>query len=318
MPDPRRCDDPAAIEAAKKQPAIVDVTMRLQQGEQYFVNRITFVGNTTTRDNVDPPRGPAARERRLQHRGAQVQRQANQSARLLQGNRGRARQPEGREGARPEEQGRRHAEVRGAEPEPAHLRRRRLAVRGLLRPALVLRRELPRPRRERDVRRHGRARRSRTTSSPSAEPYLFDRPITAGVNLFKREIRYYLAYTAGLDRRQPHDGLPACATSRGMFMTYTLEVAQGEGRQPGVSRPGDDRAQPVPGRRAAGRRGRCAGRSARSRPSLVHNTIDNPIFPNAGQALHARLRLRRRRRRRQLHQAARRRRRAGSRRPGRS
>jgi outer membrane protein insertion porin family len=30
----------------------VNVTMRLQEGEQYFVNRITFVGNTTTRDNV--------------------------------------------------------------------------------------------------------------------------------------------------------------------------------------------------------------------------------------------------------------------------
>ena len=26
--------------------------MRIQEGKQYFVNRITFVGNTTTRDNV--------------------------------------------------------------------------------------------------------------------------------------------------------------------------------------------------------------------------------------------------------------------------
>ncbi len=30
----------------------VDVTMQLQEGEQYFVNRITFTGNTTTRDTV--------------------------------------------------------------------------------------------------------------------------------------------------------------------------------------------------------------------------------------------------------------------------
>jgi outer membrane protein insertion porin family len=30
----------------------VDVTVRLQEGKQYFVNRITFLGNTTTRDNV--------------------------------------------------------------------------------------------------------------------------------------------------------------------------------------------------------------------------------------------------------------------------
>src|SRR5262245_3756319 len=30
----------------------VDVTMRMQEGQQFFVNRITFVGNTTTHDNV--------------------------------------------------------------------------------------------------------------------------------------------------------------------------------------------------------------------------------------------------------------------------
>ena len=26
--------------------------MRMQEGQQFFVNRITFIGNTTTRDNV--------------------------------------------------------------------------------------------------------------------------------------------------------------------------------------------------------------------------------------------------------------------------
>lgn len=31
---------------------IVDVTMRLNEGKQFFINKITFVGNTTTRDNV--------------------------------------------------------------------------------------------------------------------------------------------------------------------------------------------------------------------------------------------------------------------------
>ena len=44
---------PAALLA--ETPAVnptVDVTMRLQEGKQFFVNRITFTGNTTTRDNV--------------------------------------------------------------------------------------------------------------------------------------------------------------------------------------------------------------------------------------------------------------------------
>jgi outer membrane protein insertion porin family len=45
FPDPRR--RPA------EPPVVVDVTMRIdRKGEQYFVNRITFTGNTTTRDNV--------------------------------------------------------------------------------------------------------------------------------------------------------------------------------------------------------------------------------------------------------------------------
>ena len=42
----------AVAEAGKPGPAIVDVTMHMQEGEQYFVNRITFLGNSTTHDNV--------------------------------------------------------------------------------------------------------------------------------------------------------------------------------------------------------------------------------------------------------------------------
>ena len=37
----------------RRRPApTVDITMRIDEGPQYFVNRITFTGNTTTRDNV--------------------------------------------------------------------------------------------------------------------------------------------------------------------------------------------------------------------------------------------------------------------------
>ena len=49
-PTPGRLEAPESIAAPL--PAIVDVTMRLQEGTQYFVNRITFVGNTTTHDTV--------------------------------------------------------------------------------------------------------------------------------------------------------------------------------------------------------------------------------------------------------------------------
>jgi outer membrane protein insertion porin family len=53
LPDPSQPAVPETLAAVEeKGPPIVDVTMRIQEGKQYFVNRITFVGNTTTRDNV--------------------------------------------------------------------------------------------------------------------------------------------------------------------------------------------------------------------------------------------------------------------------
>ena len=59
FPDYKLSDEPntavpdalAAVPSPTDVPT-VDVTMRLTEGAQYFVNRITFVGNTTTRDNV--------------------------------------------------------------------------------------------------------------------------------------------------------------------------------------------------------------------------------------------------------------------------
>ena len=54
FPDAANAAVPAALLAVPEagQAPTVDVTMRLQEGQQYLVNRITFVGNTTTRDNV--------------------------------------------------------------------------------------------------------------------------------------------------------------------------------------------------------------------------------------------------------------------------
>src|SRR6185503_8435964 len=54
FPDAANAAVPLALQAVPEagQAPTVDVTMRLQEGKQYFVNRITFVGNTTTRDNV--------------------------------------------------------------------------------------------------------------------------------------------------------------------------------------------------------------------------------------------------------------------------
>ena len=56
--NPNEPEAPEALKApepatpASSDPPLVDVTMRIQEGLQFFVNRITFTGNTTTRDNV--------------------------------------------------------------------------------------------------------------------------------------------------------------------------------------------------------------------------------------------------------------------------
>src|SRR4029077_5693333 len=42
----------AEVVAAPAGPPVVDVVMRMQEGKQFFVNRLTFTGNTTTHDNV--------------------------------------------------------------------------------------------------------------------------------------------------------------------------------------------------------------------------------------------------------------------------
>ncbi len=49
---PEALQDVPATDGEDAAAPTVDVTMRLNEGKQYFVNRITFTGNTTTRDNV--------------------------------------------------------------------------------------------------------------------------------------------------------------------------------------------------------------------------------------------------------------------------
>src|SRR4029079_5523905 len=56
QPNPAEPQTPDALKAeapaAAPGPPVVDVVMRMQEGKQFFVNRLTFTGNTTTHDNV--------------------------------------------------------------------------------------------------------------------------------------------------------------------------------------------------------------------------------------------------------------------------
>ena len=129
-------------------PKIVDLTMRIDEGKQFFVNRITFVGNTTTHDTV------VRRDMRLLEGGVfntealkDSVRRINQLGYFKPVEKGDAIQVDKTPGVdgkvditlKVEEQNRNQLVVR----------RRHLAVRRVLRPAVVPDGELPRPRRDR-------------------------------------------------------------------------------------------------------------------------------------------------------------------------
>ena len=114
-----------------------------------------------------------------------------------------------------------------------------------------------------------------------AEPYLFDRPITAGVNLYKREIQYYLAYTEDSIGGNLTMGFPVRDFTR-LFLTYTLEVTKVKDVNPAYLDPGTISRNPFLADALLVNQGG-ARTISQITPSLVHNTIDNPIFPNAGK-----------------------------------
>src|SRR4029077_12577853 len=68
---------PAAPSTASAPPPVVNVTMKIQEGKQYFINRITVLGHTTTRDNV------IGRELRLYENGGLNPEALKVSVRLL-------------------------------------------------------------------------------------------------------------------------------------------------------------------------------------------------------------------------------------------
>ena len=111
------------------------------------------------------------------------------------------------------EQGRRQAEARGAEPQSADVRRRRLGVRRGVRAALLPDRELPGPRRKPDMSVQTGSR-AQNYSLAFTEPFLFDRNITGGINLFKTDIRYIGQFTQKSSGAVVTLGLPLSGFTR--------------------------------------------------------------------------------------------------------
>jgi outer membrane protein insertion porin family len=128
-------------------------------------------------------------------------------------------------------------------------------------------------------------RRTKNYQISVTEPYLFDRPITAGIDLFDRRITYetlenVVGYKQASRGGSMLVGLPLGRFTRG-FVNYAYEVIDIEGLDALL---GDDPANPDDGPILDplffGEEGR--RRESRFTPSVVHNTVDNPYTPRSG------------------------------------
>jgi outer membrane protein insertion porin family len=118
------------------------------------------------------------------------------------------------------------------------------------------------------------------------EPYLFDKPITAGIDLFKRKIRYE---SFGAFRGYTQEGLGGVLTAgfvvgrfSRIYTNYSYELIDIQGLDE-TTTPIPPSGQPVfdPAQfDANGRR-----RESKFTPSYVYNTVDNPFQPRSGKRI---------------------------------
>ena len=178
-----------------------------------------------------------------------------------------------------DQQGRRPDEARRAEPQPALVRRRRVAVRGVLRPAVVPDVELPRPRREPHAVDAGRLARAELHARlhravPVRPEHDGRRPAVQAGNSLPQPVH------ADDDRRHVTFGVPLGNFTR-FFTNYSYQRVRVSDFN-GLHR--SDRAAPqsVPAGLAAHRPGRRAGHQQdHAEPRPQHGR--QPDFPDVGQ-----------------------------------
>jgi outer membrane protein insertion porin family len=305
-PDPNVPDALAAPPSAG--PPTVNVTMRLQEGPQYFVNRITFVGNTTTRDNV------IRREMRLVE-GAVFNAEAlkysvrrlNQLGYFEQINEQdqqaiKTEKTAGKENNMDvtlmlKEQNRNQltfgagvSQYEGVFGQLAFQTANFLGRGESLTLSLQA------------------GDRAQNYQLAFTEPFLFDRNITAGFDVYKRALQYIGYYTQKSTGGNLMMGFPVADFSR-MFISYAYESTRMSDLNQAFLDPScvfaeegcsvislDDLSTISPEALENIRRNPfvfdslligAGGRRTVSKvvPNFVHNTVDNPIFPNTGQRL---------------------------------
>jgi outer membrane protein insertion porin family len=286
QPNPAEPQAPAALAAAPSdEPPTVDVTMRIQEGKQYFVNRITFVGNTTTRDSV------IRRELRLYENGVFNTEALKYSVRRInqlgyfKALEGPPRdvtfeKTPGEESKvdvrfRLEEQNRNQLTFgAGVSQFEGFFGQLSFQTANFLGRGESL-----------TVSLQGGSRAQNYTLG-FTEPFLFDRNITGGVNLFKNEIRYIGQFTQKSGGGALTFGFPLGTGFTRMFTNYSYEQVR-------VTEISDAYSDPLvlarnPWLRDSLLIGQGGVRTiSKVVPTIVHNTVDQPIFPTTGRRLTA-------------------------------
>src|SRR3954453_9227688 len=269
---------PAAPPATPSGEPIVDVTLRMQEGKQYFVNRITFVGNTTTRDNV------IRREVRLVESGVLNTEALKFSVKRLnqlgyfKPLEGEAISVEKTPGAdnkvdvklKFEEQNRNQLTFgAGVSQYDGFFGQLSFQTSNFL------------GRGEAFTVSAQQGSRATNYKLAFTEPFLFNNPQTAAVDLFIRELQYIGLYTQASKGGNVVYGFQVQDFGR-MFVNYSYENVEIKDLNPLFNDPlvlfgnpllADSLLTQQGGKRIISKIG----------PSYVFNTVDNPIFPTAGK-----------------------------------
>jgi outer membrane protein insertion porin family len=268
---------PGPSAAPANGPPIVDVVMRVTEGKQYFVNRITFTGNTTTRDNV------IRREIRLLEAGVFNTEALKYSIKRLnqlgyfKALEGDAIQVEKTAGAdnkvdislKLEEQNRNQLTFgAGVSQFDGFFGQLSFQTSNFL------------GRGETFTISAQQGNRAKNYQLAFTEPFLFDRPMTAGIDLFIREIRYIGMFTQASQGGNLVYGFQTGDFSR-MFLNYSFEQVEVKDLNPLYN----DLA--VIGRNPFLQDSLLIGEGGKRTiskiaPSWVYNTVDQPIFPSSG------------------------------------
>ncbi len=264
--------------AMTKGAPVVDVTMRMQTGKQYFVNRIIFAGNTTTRDNV------IRREMRLYEAGVfntealkfSIKR-LNQLGyfKPLEGEAINVEKTPGQDSKvdvtlKFEEQNRNQLTFgAGVSQFEGFFGQLSFQTANFL------------GRGETFTLSAQQGVRAKNYQIAFTEPFLFDRPITAGVDTYIREIRYIGLFTQASAGGNFVFGFPLHDFTR-MFTNYSYERTRVKELNEAYLDPEVQSRNPyLADSLLLGQGGRRT--VSKITPSVVYNTVDNPIFPTSGR-----------------------------------